>query len=193
MLFNPPAGIGRIPRKIESAFASFTADKWKHWTLIYSVYALYKVIPEEHYKCWCLFVDGCQILCRLTITPEEITDAQHYIVEFCKTFEVLYGKEACTPNMHIACHLQQCLLDYGSLATFGAFSFERYNGLLEGLQKSWNGPEKQMLQKFLGLQAVHVGELMNSSEVLMCMMKSSGVLPSSSITKFSSCDQTSLH
>ena len=34
----PPAGIGRIPRKIGSAFSSFTTDEWKHWKLLYSVH-----------------------------------------------------------------------------------------------------------------------------------------------------------
>ena len=32
--FVTPADVGRIPRKITSGFASFTADQWKNWTLI---------------------------------------------------------------------------------------------------------------------------------------------------------------
>ena len=38
---NPPPGIGRIPSKVGSEFTSFIADEWKHWTLLYSVYALH--------------------------------------------------------------------------------------------------------------------------------------------------------
>ena len=45
-LINPPTNIGRIPRKVESGFATFTADQWKHWILIYSLYALHGVLPE---------------------------------------------------------------------------------------------------------------------------------------------------
>ena len=48
---NPP-NIGRIPRKISSGFSSFTADEWKHWILIYSLYALNSTLPIEHYNCW---------------------------------------------------------------------------------------------------------------------------------------------
>ena len=40
----PPSKIGCIPCKVESGFASFTADEWKNWILIYSVFALYKVL-----------------------------------------------------------------------------------------------------------------------------------------------------
>lgn len=38
--FVTPANVGRIPRKISSGFASFTADQWKNWTLIFSQVAL---------------------------------------------------------------------------------------------------------------------------------------------------------
>ena len=48
---NPPANIGRIPRKIESGFAKFTSDQWKHWILINSLYAVYSVLPQRHFKC----------------------------------------------------------------------------------------------------------------------------------------------
>lgn len=131
---NPPAGIGRIPRKIGSSFSSFTADEWKHWTILYSAHALLGVIPSDYYKCWCLFVDACRILCQMTITPDEVEKAHGCIVEYCKTFQELYGEEHCTPNMHMACHLQSNVNDYGPLAAFWAFSFERYNGILEGLK-----------------------------------------------------------
>ena len=47
-LIIPPSMILRIPRKVESGFASFTADEWKNWILIYSVFALYKVIDNAH-------------------------------------------------------------------------------------------------------------------------------------------------
>ena len=35
---NPPPEVGRIPRKIQSGFASFTADEWKNW---YSPFVLH--------------------------------------------------------------------------------------------------------------------------------------------------------
>lgn len=43
---------------------------------------------------------------------------------------------------------------HGPLPAFWCFSFERYNGILEGMAKSWLEPEKQMLSKFRGLQFI---------------------------------------
>ena len=33
-----PRNIGRIPRKMVTSFGAFTADQWKNWTNIFSVY-----------------------------------------------------------------------------------------------------------------------------------------------------------
>ena len=146
---NHPTKIGRIPRKIVSGFAAITADEWKHWILIYSLYALYKLLPSDHYQCWCLLVETCRILSLPVISDDQIKDAHVILVQFCKTFQSLYGAERCTPNMHMACHLKDCMLDFGPLSSFWCFPFERYNGTLEHFKKSWVVPEKQMFRKFL--------------------------------------------
>ena len=73
------------------------------------------------------------------------------LCEFCKEFEIIFGPEVCTPNMHMACHLKDCMSDYGLLSAFWCFSFERYNGVLENMNLSWISPEKQMLTELLFL------------------------------------------
>ena len=46
--FFIPCDGGRIPHKIASKFASFTADQWKNRVLIYSSIILKAVIPDDH-------------------------------------------------------------------------------------------------------------------------------------------------
>ena len=128
---NPPPSIGCIPRKISSGFSSFTTDEWKHWILIYSLYALNTTLPIEHYNCWYLFVEACKKLCQTVITRSQVLDAHKLLLKCCSLFQDLYGVEACTPNMHMACHLKDCIYDYGPLPAFWCFSFERFNGVLE--------------------------------------------------------------
>ena len=41
-----PSGIGRIPRKIASSFSSFTAEQWKNWVIVYSMFALRSILPQ---------------------------------------------------------------------------------------------------------------------------------------------------
>ena len=160
----PPPNIGRIPRKISSRFASFTADEWKQWILTYSLFALNNVLPSRDYRCWLYFVKSCKLLCQSVITRDEVVASHAFLVQFCKTFQELYGAHKCTPNMHMSCHLKDCVLDFGPLPAFWCFSFERYNGMLERTSISWNGPEKQMLTKFLQLQHLRTFQCAGTQE-----------------------------
>ena len=56
----------------------------------------------------------------------ELDKADLMLVQFCQTFEQLYGISEVKPNMH----LKECVLDYGRILNFCCFSFERFNGIL---------------------------------------------------------------
>ena len=100
-----PSDIGRIPHKIESGFSSFKADQFKSWILIYSIPALYNLLPTEHLECWRHFVLACRILCKNGWTTTELDVADLLLLRFCNRVQELYGKDVITPNMHLHCHL----------------------------------------------------------------------------------------
>ena len=128
--FITPADIGRIPHKVQSQFSSFTADQWKNWTLIYSIIVLKPILPEEHYLCWCVFVDVCRLLCSRAICHDSVLKVDGLLLRFCKEFDRLYGKEACIPNLHLHGHLKECLMDFGPASSFCTLLFEHLNGIL---------------------------------------------------------------
>lgn len=70
-VFVPP-NIGRIPYKIQSGFASFTADQWKNWVLYFSLISLRDILETEMLECWRHFVLGCRVLCRKSLTTEMV-------------------------------------------------------------------------------------------------------------------------
>ena len=156
-----PKGIGRIPHKINSAFSSFTADQWKNWTMVYSLYCLKDLLPAQHYSCWVLFVEACQLIVQPAITFAELCKADIKLIEFCRSFQLLYGKEYCTPNMHMQLHIKDSIMNYGPVFAFWCFSFERFNGVLSSFQMNWIAPELQMLKKFLAYQNLIVTEHIN--------------------------------
>ena len=127
-----PADVGRIPRKIVtgSGFTGFTADQFKNWVMYYSIPSLFKILSSEHLECWRHYVLACRLLCQRSISLSQISLADALIVQFCKRFELIYGKNHVTPNMHVHCHLKEVLLDYGPVYGFWLFSFERMNGVL---------------------------------------------------------------
>lgn len=151
---NSPHEVGRLPRKVASKFSGFKADQWRNWTLIFSEVALKGILPLPFYNCWQKFVKAIKLLCSHAISRANINDADAMLQEYCEEFELLFGSEACTINMHKHLHLMECMFDYGPIYSFWCFPFERFNGQLESYHTNSKNIEVQIVKKFLRSQAV---------------------------------------
>ena len=85
----------------------------------------------------------------MNITRSELDLADALLLKFYRQVELLYGKDVITPNMHLHCHLKQCLLDYGPVHNFWLFAYERYNGILESFPSNHRSLEIQLMKRFL--------------------------------------------
>ena len=141
--------IGRIPHKIKSGFASFTADQWKNWVVYYSTLVLFDILPQNHLECWRHFVLACRLLCSKELTAYSVQVSNALLLQFCKKAEHLYDKDFVTPNMHMHMHLKLCVLDYGPLHGFWLFAFERYNGELGSISNNNHFIEVQLMNRFI--------------------------------------------
>lgn len=54
--------IGRLPGNIKSNYGGYTAPQWKNFVLLYSMYALKDILPEQHLHYWQSFVLACRLL-----------------------------------------------------------------------------------------------------------------------------------
>ena len=144
-----PSDIGRLPMRISSNSGSYTAEQWKNWTLIYSIYCLKGILPDEHLKCWQTFVLACKYLCQSVISGTDLDIADGLILKFCKSVETLYGKHVITPNMHLHNHLKEVILDHGPITSFWCFSFERFNGIMGSTTTNKRSVELQLMRKLL--------------------------------------------
>ena len=147
-----PHDVGRLPLKISSSFSGFTADQWMNWTMVYSAVALKGILPSDHYRCWLLFVRACSILCSKLIKISDVHTADQYLLLFCQNFQLLFGAEACTPNMHLHLHLKESILDYGPVYAFWLFSYERFNRVLGAYSTNNINIEVQLMRKFVNEQ-----------------------------------------
>ena len=146
-----PPEIGRIPIKIQSGFSSFTADQFKNWVVHYSLIALQGLLSTDQLECWRHFVLACRILTAEIITVDKVKVADALLLQFCHRSEKMYDKGAITPNMHMCCHLCDCILDYGPPHSFWVYSFEMYNGVLGQLPNNNHSIETQMMNRFFNL------------------------------------------
>lgn len=152
--FVAPSDIGRIPLKISSGFADFTADQWRNWILYYSLPSLKNRLLFRHYNLWLIFVKACHLLCRRTITANQLEEADSLILQFCQTYVDLYGKQYCTPNLHLHGHLASCVQDYGPVYSFWLYSFERMNGILGSYHTNNKDVSLQLMRHFLNSHSV---------------------------------------
>ena len=112
-----------MPRKILNSYGGFTADQWKTFTTLFSIYALYDILPRPDLELWREFVLACSLICSPLISEARALLAHTYFMNFCKGFEQLYGKHQVTHNMHLHTHLVDCILDYGPVYSFWLFIF----------------------------------------------------------------------
>ena len=144
-----PSDVGKLPGIIDNfSFDGFTADEYKNFYLLFAVFCLHDILPKDDQECLCKFVIACTYLCNRILTEQDIKIADSYLFQFCKQFEIIYGKDSVTPNMHLHCHLAECLLDYGPVYSFWLFSFERYNGMLGNLPTNKKAIEIQFMRRF---------------------------------------------
>lgn len=113
------------------------------------MYVLKGILEEDHLKLWQTFVLACEKITKPCITITEARCAHNLFVQFCKRFENIMGKRFVTPNIHLHCHLLECIEDYGSIYGFWLFSFERFNGLLGSIQNNNHNIEIQLMRAFI--------------------------------------------
>ena len=78
--------------------------------------------------------------------------------------ELLYGKDNCTPNLHMHLHIK---LDYGPSHAFWCYSFERYNGMLGSYHTNRKSVESQIMRKFVNTQLLQSAKILANSQLLL--------------------------
>lgn len=146
--FVAPVSVGRIPHKIASGFAHLTADQFRLWVTVYSTVVLKGMISEEEMNCWQNFVLACNIIYSKSVRKTNVEKMDTYLLRFSKGAQKLYGNNFITPNMHMNCHIADCIYDFGPVYAFWLYSFERYNGLLGAIKTNNKNIEEQIMNTF---------------------------------------------
>lgn len=135
-----------LPR-IESG--TYTAEQWMIWVNYYSLFCLHGILNVDQFENWRSFVLASRLLCKSNLTKDDVTIANSLLVHFCRRFQTIYSRKEVTPNMHLHCHIAECVRDFGPLASFWCFSFERFNGLLGDLPTNNRSIELQVMKRFV--------------------------------------------
>ncbi len=145
----PPGSSRWVPRNMKSEYVNFNSYQWKEWTLTYSMIALTGLIDGKYLRVWQSFVLACRLIIQPVVLLTEASNADILFQEFGKGIEKVFGPKSVKPNMHMHCHLYECIDDFGSVYTFWLYPFERYNGNLGDFHTNNCSIEVTLMRKFI--------------------------------------------
>ena len=71
IIIPPEVKFNRLPACLQYP-SSLTAEQWMLWVNYYSVFCLYDIIPPDHLECWRHFVLISRLLCKCTLSLDDI-------------------------------------------------------------------------------------------------------------------------
>ncbi len=145
----PPGSSRWVPRNMKSEYINFNSYQWKEWTLTYSMLVLPGLIDPKYLKVWQHFVLACRLITQPVLSMIDAKNADKLFQDFGRGIEKVFGPKSVKPNMHMHCHLYECIDDFGSVYSFWLYPFERYNGNLGDFHTNNHSMEITLMRKFI--------------------------------------------
>lgn len=127
--------ITRHPRSIFER-KEYKANEYRTLLLYYLRYCLVDLLPMRYINNVQLLSSSVYMLLRSRITPENLLLAETRLYQFADEYEVLYGQENVTMNLHLCRHVAESVRNLGPLWAQSAFGFETNNGVLVRTNKA---------------------------------------------------------
>ncbi|XP_036151203.1 uncharacterized protein LOC118648847 [Monomorium pharaonis] len=160
---TPTQDIHRLPR---SRKEKLKGAEVKTWILVYSLPCLEDILHDTALKHYSLLVRILYTLLKTTITEEELVQCEYDALKFVGYYQVYYGVESMTFNVHILLHVVQSVRQTGPLWNNSTFPFE---GNIFQLKQLINGPNKidqQIARKHLQQLHFKTGNVNYSSNII---------------------------
>jgi len=115
-----------FPRAIRqlSEINDFKATEFRNFLFYLIVFVFQKILPDEYYEHFLLYVTAIRLLCQHQISMEDLMDANCLLNYFSFQFKRLYGIENMSYKLHAHIHLITQIFRYGRLNTISCFPFE---------------------------------------------------------------------
>lgn len=139
-----------INRKIGplSQFKTFKASQFRSF-LLYFYPVVDGFLNKKYYSHFALLSSSIYLLLQPEISKDNLHQAEKNLHKFVNDYELFYGKERMTMNVHLITHLIECVKSMGPLWSYSMFSFESYNGTLKKFGNSSVRVVNQIVEKIV--------------------------------------------
>jgi hypothetical protein len=139
---------GMPPFRSISDLSFWKASEVKNFFL-FALPLLQRTLPPSYFKHALAFALICHICNESTISIDQLKDIDSFVSFFCNETLKLYGKQYCTMNVHLLCHLSSQIHMFGPIWAYSMFSFESRIKDLKGMFKGTRGVLEQIANSFL--------------------------------------------
>lgn len=145
---KPPNRISRRPRSIYS-IKQWKASEWRNWLLYYCLPCLENILKPKYMKHLAKLCQAIYIYNSDSISFSQLQEAQTLLQDFVSDFEVLFGIENMSFNVHLLRHIPTTVENWGPLWCYNASVFESWNNKIVSEITSPNGREIQIASRFM--------------------------------------------
>lgn len=136
-----PTEIPRTQRSLEFR-KLFKANEFKTF-IFYSSFFLKNHLPNRYFNHLLHYIVFLRILCQDKLDEDDIFLSFHLIQRFINDFELLYGRENLTYNLHSHIHLPFQALNFGPINKISSFPFE---GMFKVFRRFFHGTKSYVKQ-----------------------------------------------
>jgi hypothetical protein len=127
-----PRSMGPVLGKVAHNMSKFTGAELKNMLNTFFIWLIDGApsVSDKHIQLVTHLHLASRILDARVTTESQISELEEHLKDYCTTFQKMYGASALKPNHHLCRHLGGFIRDYGTVAGFWLFHFERYNGIM---------------------------------------------------------------
>lgn len=126
----PPWFVERLPRSLKHLKYEKISEL-KLMLFVYAIPILHDLMTPHLFNHFTLLVGGLHLLNQSSISPRDLDMADSLLREFVIQFELMYGLEHMSCNVHQLLHLATFVRNLGPLFCVSCAPFENMNGVLK--------------------------------------------------------------
>lgn len=157
---NITNGFSRKPRSLDE-INRWKATGLRQFLLYTGIVVLKNVLSKECYQHFLALNIAMRILLGSDLS-QYLNFAKQLLEYFVKTFQVLYGKQFVSHNIHGLLHLTDDYIKNGPLDSCSAFPFENYVKSLKSMLRKHEKPLQQVIKRYE--EQCEIGNWKNKNE-----------------------------
>lgn len=143
-----PNDFVRKPRSLKEV-KFWKAVEFRNFLLYTAPIVLRGVLERKKYIHFLTLHVAITILTRQNLCQKELINfAEALLDHFVKSFEILYGKQYISHNVHNLLHICSDVRTYGPLDKFSAFRFENYMSFIKRRLRKNEKPLQQLIRRY---------------------------------------------